>query len=242
MGRTSSSRFQVSCFNSSSTRIRIRSKPIQSKPIKSSSLNFIKKDELMMMIDNSTNKDQFGTEKQRKSKFVVGRRIMVVVDLSYEVASAIQWTLTHTVQSQDTLVLLHVAKPNSSKKCKGPEATAMSARAYELLLTIKNLCHLERPEVQVEVEAVEAAKQKGPTIVQEAKKQGVSLLILGQRKRTITWRLLQLWRRKRSSSSGVVGYCIENANCMAIGVRRKSKKLGGYLITTKHHKDFWILA
>ncbi|KAI3967696.1 hypothetical protein MKX01_039606 [Papaver californicum] len=72
----------------------------------------------------------------------------------------------------------------------------------------------------------------GPTIVQEAKKQGVSLLILGQRKRTITWRLLQLWRRKRSSSSGVVGYCIENANCMAIG----------YLITTRHHKDFWVLA
>ncbi|KAI3915334.1 hypothetical protein MKX01_035593 [Papaver californicum] len=241
MGRTSSSRFQVSCFNSSSTRIRIRSKPIQSKPIKSSSSNFIKKDELMMMINNSKNKDQFGIE-QRKSKFVIGRRIMVVVDLSYEVASAIQWTLTHTVQSQDTLVLLHVAKPKSSKQSKGPEVTAMSARAYELLLTIKNLCHSERPEVQVEVEVVEAAKQNGPAIVQEAKKQGVSLLILGQRKRTITWRLLQLWRRKRSSSSEVVEYCIENANCMAIGVRRKSKKLGGYLITTQHQKDFWILA
>ncbi|KAI3917712.1 hypothetical protein MKW98_021474 [Papaver atlanticum] len=237
MGRTSSSKFQVSCFNSSSSRVRIRSKPVQSKSIKSTSSNFMKKDELMMMIDNSTNKD---TE-QRKSKFVVGRRIMVVVDLSYEVASAIQWTLTHTVQSQDTLVLLHVVKPNSSKQCKGSEITPMSARAYELLHTIKNLCHLERPEVQVEVEVVKASKQKGPTIVQEAKKQGVSLLILGQRKRTIIWRLLQLWRRKRSSS-GVVEYCIENANCMAIGVRRKSKKLGGYLITTQHHKDFWILA
>ncbi|KAI3915338.1 hypothetical protein MKX01_035597 [Papaver californicum] len=221
MDRTSSSsRFQVSCFNSSSTRIRIRSKPIQSKPIKSSSSNFIKKDDLMMMIDNSTNKDQFGTE-QRKSKFVVGRRIMVVVDLSYEVASAIQWTLTHTVQSQDTLVLLHVMF--FSITGKGPEVTEMSARAYELLLTIKNLCHLERPEVIY-----------------------LSILVFlyfdRQRKRTITWRLLQLWRRKRSSSSGVVEYCIENANCMAIGVRRKSKKLGGYLITTQHQKDFWILA
>ncbi|RZC68500.1 hypothetical protein C5167_031777 [Papaver somniferum] len=239
MSRTSSSRFQVSCFNSSSSRVRIRSKPVQSKSVKSTSSNFIKKDELMMMIDNNTNKDQSG--EQRKSKFAVGRRIMVVVDLSYEVASAIQWTLTHTVQSQDTLVLLHVVKPNSSKQCKGSEITPMSARAYELLHTIKNLCHLERPEVQVEVEVVKASKQKGPTIVQEAKKQGVSLLILGQRKRTITWRLLQLWRRRRSSS-GVVEYCIENANCMAIGVRRKSKKLGGYLITTQHHKDFWILA
>ncbi|KAI3892405.1 hypothetical protein MKX03_012623 [Papaver bracteatum] len=237
MGRTSSSRFQVSCFNSSSSRVRIRSKPVQSKSIKSTSSNFMKKDELMMMIDNSTNKEA----EQRKSKFVVGRRIMVVVDLSYEVASAIQWTLTHTVQNQDTLVLLHVVKPKSSKQCKGSEITPMSARAYELLHTIKNLCHLERPEVQVEVEVVKASKQKGPTIVQEAKKQGVSLLILGQRKRTITWRLLQLWRRKRSSS-GVVEYCVENANCMAIGVRRKSKKLGGYLITTQHHKDFWILA
>ncbi|XP_026423467.1 uncharacterized protein LOC113319427 isoform X2 [Papaver somniferum] len=192
MGRTSSSRFQVSCFNSSSSRVRIRSKPVHSKSIKSTSSNFIKKDELMMMIDNSTNKEA----EQRKSKFVIGRRIMVVVDLSYEVASAVQWTLTHTVQSQDTLILLHVVKPNSSKQCKGSEITPMSARAYELLHTIKNLCHLERPE---------------------------------------------LWRRKRSSSE-VVEYCIENANCMAIGVRRKSKKLGGYLVTTQHHKDFWILA
>ncbi|XP_023526546.1 uncharacterized protein LOC111790014 [Cucurbita pepo subsp. pepo] len=41
---------------------------------------------------------------------------------------------------------------------------------------------------------------------------------------------------------GAVEYCIQNASCMAIAVRRKSKKLGGYLITTKRQKDFWLLA
>ncbi|OVA16923.1 UspA [Macleaya cordata] len=228
MGRTSSStsRFQVSYLNSASTRFRIGSRPIQAKLTKSGS----RKKVGMAM------KKEFGD--YRKPKFVVGRKIMVVVDLGFEAKSAIQWALSHTVQCQDTIVLVHVTKPN----CKqwSSEREMMSPRAYELLYSIKNICHMERPEVKVEVAFVEG-KEKGPTIVQEARKQGVSLLILGQRKRSISWRLLQMWRRKRNGG-GVVEYCIENANCMAIGVRRKSRKLGGYLITTKLHKNFWLLA
>lgn len=89
-------------------------------------------------------------------------------------------------------------------------------------------------------------KEKGPTIVEEAKKQGVALLVLGQKKRSTTWRLLMMWagsnRVGGGGGGGVVEYCIQNANCMAIAVRRKSKKVGGYLITTKRQKDFWLLA
>ncbi|CAN1313181.1 hypothetical protein LINPERPRIM_LOCUS28880 [Linum perenne] len=85
-------------------------------------------------------------------------------------------------------------------------------------------------------------KEKGPAIVEEAKKQGVSLLVLGQRKRSsMTWRLIMMWANA-AAGGGVVEYCIQNAECMAIAVRRKSKKHGGYLITTKRHKDFWLLA
>lgn len=87
-------------------------------------------------------------------------------------------------------------------------------------------------------------KEKGVTIVEEAKRQRVSLLVLGQkRKRPIWWQLVNLWRRRRRNRMfQVVDYCIQNASCMTIAVRKKSNKLGGYLITTKRHKDFWLLA
>lgn len=89
---------------------------------------------------------------------------------------------------------------------------------------------------------MEGGKDKGPAIVEEAKKQEVALLVLGQKKRSVTWRLVMMWAGNRIGSGGVVEYCIQNAGCMAVAVRRKSKKLGGYLITTKRHKDFWLLA
>jgi hypothetical protein len=57
----------------------------------------------------------------------------------------------------------------------------------------------------------------------------------------MTWRLIMMWASNRVTG-GVVEYCIQNADCMAIAVRRKSQKHGGYLITTKRHKDFWLLA
>lgn len=88
-------------------------------------------------------------------------------------------------------------------------------------------------------------KEKGPAIVEEARKQGVALLVMGQKKRSTTWRLFMMWAGNRvagGGGGGVVEYCIQNADCMAVAVRRKSKKLGGYLITTKRHKDFWLLA
>lgn len=83
--------------------------------------------------------------------------------------------------------------------------------------------------------------EKGAAIVQEAKQQRVSLLVVGQRKRSLLWCLMRKWTRKRTKS-GVAEYCIQNSPCMTIAVRRKNKKLGGYLITTKRHKNFWLLA
>lgn len=85
--------------------------------------------------------------------------------------------------------------------------------------------------------AIQEGKEKGAVIVEEAKQRKVSLLVLGQRKRSIMWRLL-----RKKSRSRVVKYCIQKANCMTVAVRRKSSKSGGYLITTKRHKKFWLLA
>lgn len=59
-------------------------------------------------------KDDDSGEKLKAT--VSGRRIMIVVDSSIEAKNAVQWALSHTVQNQDAVILLHVVKPSSSKQ------------------------------------------------------------------------------------------------------------------------------
>lgn len=54
-----------------------------------------------------------GEEKPEVVGKVVSRKIMVVVDSSAEAKGALQWALTHSVQSDDTLILLHATKPSN---------------------------------------------------------------------------------------------------------------------------------
>ncbi|XP_030455356.1 uncharacterized protein LOC115676544 [Syzygium oleosum] len=167
-----------------------------------------------------------------------GNRVMVVVDSSLEAKGALEWALSHTIQSQDdTIVLLCVAKPYEGE-CR----RQIDGRARELLLSMKSMCQKRRPGVQVEVIIREGKNNKGPIIVEEAKQRRVSLLAIGQRKRSMMWQLTRRWSGRWLRRGGVVEHCIENATCMTVGVRRKSKSLGGYLITTKRHKNFWLLA
>ncbi|KAI3885539.1 hypothetical protein MKX03_009237 [Papaver bracteatum] len=221
------------CLSRVTTHFRVRSPLVQSKPASKSIINA---NEDNVFVDNgeektisSVNGAEMG--KETSSSVLIGRRIMIVVDSSLEAKGVIQWALSHTIQNQDTLVLLYITKPTSSNHGEQTN-TEMYAKEYELRYSLKNMCHVKRPKVR---------KQKGPTIVAEAKNQGVSLLILGQKKRSMTWRLVMMWVGNRIGA-GVVDYCIDNASCMTIGVRRNNRKVGGYLIMTKRHKDFWLLA
>ncbi|KAA8532871.1 hypothetical protein F0562_033012 [Nyssa sinensis] len=229
MGRTGA-RLPSFCLNKIRFHVRVRSPLMQSKP----DVDFTK-------IDKKTlNSGGVGGENSgdgMKPGVVIGRKIMIVIDSSLEAKGALQWALSHTVQSQDIVILLYVTKPSQQGEESSKE---IAPRVAEFLGSMKNMCKVKRPEVEIEV-AVAEGKEKGPAIVEEAKKKGVALLVLGQKKRSMTWRLLMMWAGNRVGG-GVVEYCIQNANCMAIAVRRKSKKLGGYLITTKRHKDFWLLA
>ncbi|XP_058069006.1 uncharacterized protein LOC131218457 [Magnolia sinica] len=218
MGR-SSPKSPGFCFNRVVARVRFRSWSIESRPLK----------------DDPT--VQFSHKHSISGAEVGhGRRIMIIVDPSLDAKAALQWALSHTIQNQDIVVLLFVTKPSN----QGEETLReMNPRGSELLYTMKNMCHIWKPEVQVEVALVEG-REKGPTIVEEARRQGVSLLVLGQRKRSMTWRLLMRWARGKMNG-GIVDYCINNADCMVLAVRR-NRKLGGYLITTRRHKDFWLLA
>ncbi|MED6208981.1 hypothetical protein PIB30_050151 [Stylosanthes scabra] len=166
-----------------------------------------------------------------------GNRVMVVVDSSFEAKGALDWALSHTIQREDSVVLVHVAKPTREDSYQ----RKFNLKAYQLLLEMKSMCETKKPGVQVSVVMLEG-EEKGAAIVQEAKQQSVSLLVVGQRKRSLFRRLMaKRWRRLRTRSE-VVEYCIQNSPCMTIAVRRKNKKLGGYLITTKRHKNFWLLA
>lgn len=49
-----------------------------------------------------------------------GNRVMVVVNSTLEAKVALQWALSHTVQSQDSIILLHVAKPSKHGKLSFP--------------------------------------------------------------------------------------------------------------------------
>lgn len=43
-----------------------------------------------------------------------GNRVMVVVDSSPEAKGALEWALSHTVQSRDTIILFHVARQGTT--------------------------------------------------------------------------------------------------------------------------------
>ncbi|KAJ9187365.1 hypothetical protein P3X46_002828 [Hevea brasiliensis] len=228
------------CLNRIRPHVRVRSPPIQSKLNVNICTAASTKNDQKTTSENLAGNTP-GEEKSSEGvKPLIGRKIMIVVDSSLEAKGALQWALSHTVQSQDLVILLHVAKPSNKQATSEQPSKERAPRAYELVNSLKDMCQLKRPEIQIEIAVVEG-KEKGPLIVEEAKRQGVALLVLGQKKRSMTWRLIMMWASNRVTG-GVVEYCIQNADCMAIAVRRKSKKHGGYLITTKRHKDFWLLA
>ncbi|OIT21896.1 PREDICTED: uncharacterized protein LOC109218296 [Nicotiana attenuata] len=218
------------CMNRTVVHVRPRGSPCQ--PYKKT-LSLIKSDDNKSEFSSKNSIEMNYNSDESRPDSDTSNRVMVVVDQSLEAKGALQWALTHTVQTQDTIILLYVTKP--SQLCENT-----NQRAYELVNSMKSMCQTKRPGVQVEI-AVQEGKEKGHVIVEAAKQRKVSLLVLGQRKRSIMWHLRRIWSGKKSRGR-VVEHCIQNAKCMTIAVRRKSRKYGGYLITTKRHKDFWLLA
>ncbi|TVU50169.1 hypothetical protein EJB05_01529, partial [Eragrostis curvula] len=172
----------------------------------------------------------------------VGRKVMVASDGgSEEARTALQWALSHAVRPCDTVVLLDVVRGGG-----GGGKNRGDPRGCQQLEAMRSICQAKRPEVRVELSLVEG-KDRGPAIVEAARKQGVSLLVVGQKKRSVTWRLLSMWiagmkGAPAAAGAGAADYCVQNAACMALAVRRKSRRGGGYLITTRRQRDFWLLA
>ncbi|XP_065002599.1 uncharacterized protein LOC135635457 isoform X3 [Musa acuminata AAA Group] len=228
MGR---SRIRLSCCCRSRAAAPIRLGSPQQKPKPKP------KPKLKFVADRGASVAEAAGGDEAKKVAVTGRKIVVAVDSGPEAKAALQWALSHSLHDNDSLVLVSVVKP---RRRRDRSQTEWSSRSHQAFLAMQGMCQARRPEIKVELSVVEG-RDRGPAIVEEARKQGASLLVLGQKNRSIAWRVVRLWSGN-SMRGGVVDYCIQNASCMTLAVRRKSRRGGGYSITTKHHKNFWLLA
>ncbi|PPD80017.1 hypothetical protein GOBAR_DD23051 [Gossypium barbadense] len=101
------------------------------------------------------------------------------------------------------------------------------------LLTLLHAC---KPEVEVEALVIQGPKLG--TVMSQVKKLEVSVLVLGQKRHSPFLSCVC----GSSSTEEFVERCINNADCLTIGVKRQSKGVGGYLISTRWQKNFWLLA
>ncbi|GLJ25251.1 hypothetical protein SUGI_0483420 [Cryptomeria japonica] len=176
---------------------------------------------------------QWEWEWQRQCEVKERKKIMVVVDGSPQSRTAMLWAVSHLVNMVDTLILVHVLDSSCLRKCK-PDIARRYLRACHVLNSMRSLCISRIP--QVHVEGVMIQGDRATTIVSYANKLQVSLLVLGQRKPSLFHRFV------RSKRQELIDFCINNAECLTLSVRRQSGNLGGYIINSRWHRDFWLLA
>lgn len=93
------------------SRVRVRSPSLRHK----SASDSIERDQRIEFLSESSDDDgRFGGVYNEAEGGC--NKVMVVVDSSVEAKGALEWALSHTLQTQDTIILLHVAK--ISKKGK----------------------------------------------------------------------------------------------------------------------------
>ena len=104
MGRSHSRSPKLS-FSRSVARVRVHSPSLRRK----SASNCIENDHEVEFLGNDEADKLINNEP--RTEFGGGNKVMVVVDSSLEAKGALEWALSHTIQGQDTIVLLHVTKP-----------------------------------------------------------------------------------------------------------------------------------
>ncbi|KAJ9146314.1 hypothetical protein P3X46_028595 [Hevea brasiliensis] len=161
------------------------------------------------------------------------KRVMVVVDHNSHSRHAMMWAFTHAANNGDLLTLLHIIPPVH----KGSErASGSDSFSPYLTNSLGSLCKACKP--QVEVEALVVQGPRLATVMNQVKKLDVSVLVVGQKKPSPLINCLC----GTSSSEEFVEQCINNVDCLTVGVSKQSKSVGGYLISTRWKKNFWLLA
>ncbi|KAJ1286459.1 hypothetical protein BS78_03G353500 [Paspalum vaginatum] len=170
----------------------------------------------------------YGAKQGEAAASAERKRVMVVVDESSGAKHAMMWALTHVANKGDFLTLLHVLPHSGSGR--GEEASSLAN-------SLGTLCKASRPEVEVEALVIQGPKLA--TVLSQVKKLEASVLVLSQcRPSPYCWLSCFL----RSSSEEFVEQCINQAECLTLAVRKQSKGVGGYLVSTRWQKNFWLLA
>ncbi|XP_021723928.1 uncharacterized protein LOC110691314 [Chenopodium quinoa] len=116
----------------------------------------------------------------------------------------------------------------------------------DFLKVMKKACETAYPKMKVQVEKVEqGCMDKATTILSQSKLLEIELLIVGQRRS-----LPNIFIGARKNGGQLLGgskvvdtaeFLIENSLCTYVGVQKKSQN-AGYLLNTRTHKNFWLLA
>ncbi|CAM8918164.1 unnamed protein product [Rhodiola kirilowii] len=113
----------------------------------------------------------------------------------------------------------------------------------DFLEEMKKACKIAQPTIRVQVVMVELeGNNKGATILSQANSMSIDLLIIGQRQ-SLSAAILGSRRNNGGSNKAqsTADFLIENCKCTCVGVQRKGQK-AGYLLNTKTHRNFWLLA
>lgn len=151
------------------------------------------------------------------------KRVMVVIDRTARAKQAMMWALTHVAGKGDLLTILHVVGGGGD-----------AGEAPQLAVDLGTLCKACRPEVEVEALVIQGPRLG--TVLSQVRKLEASVLVLAQPKQSPFSCFL------RSSEDGFVEDCINKADCLTVAVRKQSKGVGGYLVSTRWQKNFWLLA
>ncbi|KAK9070023.1 hypothetical protein SSX86_010422 [Deinandra increscens subsp. villosa] len=182
------------------------------------------------------------------------QKVMVVAEPTRESAAALHYVLSRVVFDNDILYLLHVENPTFWKNgisCLKKHASSTTIGAAhgggcisggndDFLDQMKSACEVVHPRLKVKVARVETgAKDKGYVIISETKVHGIDLLVVGKRQSLANAILRQ--RRNGAIKGETAEYLVENSKCTCVAVQRKGQT-GGYLLHTKNHRNFWLLA
>ncbi|KAM5583334.1 hypothetical protein ABKV19_003302 [Rosa sericea] len=119
----------------------------------------------------------------------------------------------------------------------------------DFLEEMKNECNRAKPKLNVRIERVtlEAGTDRANTILHHSEVLGVDIIVIGQRRSLFPKGHLgaYTWPGGRSTGSlkgiNTAEYLIENCKCTCVGVQKKGQA-GGYVLNSKTHKNFWLLA
>lgn len=179
-------------------------------------------------------KQMEGLNMSGENGMMLRKRVMVVVDQSTRAKQAMMWALTHVANKGDILTLLEVIPPSKAPR-KAPHFSAYSSfSSTHLANSLGALCKACKPEVEIEALVIQGPRLA--TVISQVKKLEVSVLVLGQKKPSPVNCLF------RRGSDDFVEQCINNADCLTLAVRKQSRDIGGYLISTRWQKNFWLLA